>query len=1301
MNDFQLPISLEAIAEKKLKELATKRQGGVYNIRGINYQILYSIKRLLEDFAGDATVEHRFSLEGIEDLDCVTQSENGTIRQFVQLKCKNENLKYADFTSQILPNFLETFDVEQSVSFLIVSNVHVTGRLQDLVNANKGIKTLTDGTKQDLYEKIRELRKNYSIEQIDFFLSKIHFQRCLERDLYDTTLALLIDKYGVVNGKEARFFQALFYAVSDWSEDKKTVEKQDINQIIQAVSDDVGGNQAIHGGWIKSINFAQRGDTITDNSYFEGKAAKPFHIAALLPIERPKWEKEILESIAKFDVTLIKASSGQGKSTLAWRTAMALSKQGFSVFELTEIGEKGIQDVFLFIESRLKLGIVPLIVIDGLNDDLKDWYKVTQKVQILRGVKFLITSREEDWFRFGNGASTLNLKPINIDLEANEAKGIFAVFQKKGKIHSNIGRDWQIAWEKVSQSKLLIEYVYLLTQGQMIHDRMAEQLNAFRDNRNEASIKGILRMVAVADVLHIKLPTEQVLTFAENKFGFQGDQATVLKSLKDEYQIQTEDCTYIEGLHPVRSAQISKILHDGYPLSITLIQLLSVIEPQSLFTFVANAPLLLEKEVSKKAFLEKLAEVMAEKSYADMVNAIVGVFATDAHEHWLENREVYDRLSTQGLMLYAILKTPFSGLSVSDFGIFSEHNPQFDSNLVSIKEIKIEESYTFLFLNALQKALKDKPIKRDWKKITQLERWFHRVGLESKILRGVSFEDLEHFFESLPADDLGEILYGLYLLDLPIYRVFIKHYQQRLINKLKIETQTLVIKTVGNNLEIRYIVDNQEHAHKQSVSRVKTIGYCLPHFETFDIMGIYFPNPIFRLLHSKYDDSHKSSDLKKWLKSDDFATKGNNIWVSQIERNYEFETHYEWQKYWVDYRHKMVDWMCQATRFVEARMSKIEKFNAESEKLAAITNSLIQFRHQMRSIRYDESFIKDYVKPDMDKFDKWKSPLENVFNQTFPDVKNNHAWHVYKLNIKNALNRLFTMQAVFDSICQKTANYFDTTDLKREELSVYTYFYNLMVFFYGEFHLKKRTVLNPRNEVKLWKTAEHKTFMQKLNDVKADFESFNPYELLLPKSILVESDYLDSVVLGIKGLKIEDFEDELQFLMQGLIGLSRIKAQFFYLVFIENESEAHRMSFRFNDGFLEELQEVLAGKRTEFENKPLPVELKAEIVAQLEGITISEKSADDPIKSAAFLLHEALWRYSETQKRISERETDLADWRKKTLRKIENTITEQLRLLKPNEILYAKYTAIAGQVLENSLDFDDQLCVQYWQEDVV
>lgn len=54
---------------KTIETLVNTRKGGVYNIRGIVYQTVYSVYRLLYEFSEDVNANSVFQLEGVEDLD--------------------------------------------------------------------------------------------------------------------------------------------------------------------------------------------------------------------------------------------------------------------------------------------------------------------------------------------------------------------------------------------------------------------------------------------------------------------------------------------------------------------------------------------------------------------------------------------------------------------------------------------------------------------------------------------------------------------------------------------------------------------------------------------------------------------------------------------------------------------------------------------------------------------------------------------------------------------------------------------------------------------------------------------------------------------------------------------------------------------------------------------------------------------------------------------------------------------------------------------------------------------------------
>lgn len=118
------------------------------------------------------------------------------------------------------------------------------------------------------------------------------------------------------------------------------------------------------------------------------------------------------------------------KSTLAWQASLKLTAKGYTIFQMNYCPDwdtvVAIQD---FISSRLSIGQVPVIVLDGLNNAVSAWSTLAEN---LRGipVKFIITARQEDWIRYGGDLSNIGLKINDISLSIQEAKNIFTELKK-------------------------------------------------------------------------------------------------------------------------------------------------------------------------------------------------------------------------------------------------------------------------------------------------------------------------------------------------------------------------------------------------------------------------------------------------------------------------------------------------------------------------------------------------------------------------------------------------------------------------------------------------------------------------------------------------------------------------------------------------------------------------------------------------------------------------------------------------------------------------------------------------------
>ena len=127
-------------------------------------------------------------------------------------------------------------------------------------------------------------------------------------------------------------------------------------------------------------------------------------------------------------------------------------------------------NTFQYFNSRLRLGEKLLILIDNLDGRVQKWNGLVQLLQaeLPTNYKVLLTTREIDWYNYSGDLS--NIRSINIivpTLEEQEAKNIFQKLKETGNLHPSI-TNWKREWNRIAERKLLIEYVYLLTHGEMI-----------------------------------------------------------------------------------------------------------------------------------------------------------------------------------------------------------------------------------------------------------------------------------------------------------------------------------------------------------------------------------------------------------------------------------------------------------------------------------------------------------------------------------------------------------------------------------------------------------------------------------------------------------------------------------------------------------------------------------------------------------------------------------------------------------------------------------------------------------------
>ena len=274
-----------------------------------------------------------------------------------------------------------------------------------------------------------------------------------------------------------------------------------------------------------------------ENDFYEGKKATPADIAKNLPVDRPMLEGKIITSIQENIVTVIKASSGQGKTTLALRSAYLLQNE-YTAYQVTVCdNNEQLGNTFQYFNSRLRLGEKLLILIDNLDGRVQKWNGLVQLLQaeLPTNYKVLLTTREIDWYNYSGDLS--NIRSINIivpTLEEQEAKNIFQKLKETGNLHPSI-TNWKREWNRIAERKLLIEYVYLLTHGEMLSERITAQMKELGQSSFGQLKCDILRKVCFADVCGVKLTVRNLFCSQKDYAG--ADFGELLKNLESEFLI--------------------------------------------------------------------------------------------------------------------------------------------------------------------------------------------------------------------------------------------------------------------------------------------------------------------------------------------------------------------------------------------------------------------------------------------------------------------------------------------------------------------------------------------------------------------------------------------------------------------------------------------------------------------------------------------------------------------------------------------------------------------------------------------
>jgi hypothetical protein len=1071
----------------------------------------------------------------------------------------------------------------------------------------------------------------------------------------------------------------------EWSKSRSTVYRADLIKLFQDIRDSYSRapiNEALKNQWISVINFNSVKNSLDD--YYDGQAARPAHIGLGLPVRRKGWEKEINESLTYGDVTTVRASSGQGKSTLAWLVTYQMSHE-WSIYQLHTCRDVNEANAHVeFLQSRLSVGEKPIVVIDGLNFMTKDWAILVEKTQEL-DIKYLITAREEDWYRHGADISRVQVKIIDVSLSNIEAREIYEQLKKKGKLHDGVN-NWQPVWEQVHSTGLLIEYTYLLTKGQMLHDRLKSQIKTLNDSRSSGAKLEMLRMITLADCLDIKIGTYNLINYIKSSIGFEQDRGELLNELKKEYYIDF-DGNYVIGLHPIRSQHLKVLLHESLPITESLVNLYTIIDEDQKQTFFVNTLKQLDSEGSKH-FYKAIAKQLANENFIDMVFALDGIMYSQPQLYWLRHKDIFDTaFETGGGELFTSSTIPFSsgssldelanilGEKASNLGLLARLQKQ-------LPKFEFKDTEMAQLARELQTHLgkRTAPIV-SYMGLEWLAKWFNllQVPFYCPTLKDkVNIDELI----DMNINEAREFMQYFQISDPEAYEKFTLENKASLISFLKRETNTLTIEEKGNELHLEYLLFDHEvaNANEASVFRLQNAAALLPSYVTYHAEGVMLPFPSEYIISAAKNNATKH--LTKEAIGDLFKIHINIIWVSSIEKNYQTDSAYHWQKDRIEFRNTALQWAKEICRFIDSLLEGNQgKRKTAFASLITLQDTMAKSRKSLRAYpkfrqKYpDVSDIKSYES----KIDNWLFPLNN-FNTQLNNIfqpKTDHDRHVAIINLKDIIEKLEAMQLAFQEVEKQTIAYFNSRDIYREEVATYRRLYITIAYYLSQLPLEtKMAVKVAKKAAEEWWTSTEGSKLKLLKQTLENIAVQTKHEFVYPNDIELDSK-LTYISFGVRNL---DFTNEVSFteLLFDLAPLAALKFDFCTILAVKE----HRaiVGLRFQKDYFEAFNAYLEGDG-EIEppsSSPLPVTIDETILRFYPELTVPEVDQTMVWKEKLIRALYAVWKLSEVRRRLDPNSVIERGW----LDKME---TQYLAEIGENMIGITNIKPITGKFIEDAM----------------
>lgn len=774
--------------------------------RGYRLQALYTLSRVLEP-----SLDLVFQPEGAEDLAIL--DVNDSFVEVIQVKAYSRNLTLSSLSPKKIDSFF------YRVNDLLKQFPGLTISIVSFGEISSEMRRATQAVGKERREVAQSLSRYgfLSATEAERLLAQLQLISVQETELKEEVFASLRNFCTGVDPVPA--FEMLNFWLYNCAENKRKITQQDIVQRINDVGRFLAERAAHHSEWFISIVPIEDSEIETQekeqlsNEFYRGISTRYEHILADVDKPRPNKLEEISQKFKEKQVVIIHGASGQGKTTLAYRYLYESFPNQWR-FQIRHIeSRQHASRIATALAGQANAIGIPIAVYLDVSPNDADWTELVRQLSVHKSIQVLVTVREEDFRRASISGVELQFARVDLRFDRTEAQDIYQFLT--GTETPAQFLDFDDAWNRFGGEGPLMEFVYLVTQGDSLRERLSQQIRRIQDEvragqRSDSEVQ-LLRLVSTASAFEARLKLRHLVRF----LGLNAPQRT-FELLENEYLLRrTEDGSLVQGLHPIRSSILADILTEPVfsPWVDSASACLPFIVKQDVGSFLLYA--FLRRQLEIEPLLHALDSYQPEQwvAMAGVVRALI----------WLGVKEYVE--ANQQLITEAYADASHAWTFMLNFDIADATPGSADSFLTSLASVLSEDRRQWI--ETLRNRQQDKSqvfaraaawlsrctrepaspqFDADWTGMAETLFWLGRLEVDYPAADWLSHINFDNTIDVLPMDVLANVALGLFYGYEEGYRSWLDRNYVRLLGRFRQETQTAVWEDDGQNIRSHFLI---------------------------------------------------------------------------------------------------------------------------------------------------------------------------------------------------------------------------------------------------------------------------------------------------------------------------------------------------------------------------------------------------------------------------------------------------------------------------------------------------------------